>query len=1020
MKSQHVSQRTMQCIVALCVAVAISATPLHWYPNGGLPLYTTCEKSAAEDPILFPFDSMDGSPQDSWVPFRFINLGWDELLIVGLVRGGGSLPEIRGDVLWSRNGGITWYCISKDDEIVARPGGEVFNAPRHSRSGHPDGNTTWGADGTSILCVAGGRRLMVNASGASRKLHNASRPIADVHCAELVQSVYSPFFAPPQLQWQRAPDLPSDVVGAVHFADESAYDLSDKQGDTRFAHHYLVGGSRGDMSQDVWLARFESERSPFLSGWGRVQVSSTSSAVRATNLKRSSLVWLPEARALLVSGGAVSLVEGIQDTPGSPVSGGGNASSPPFSSLVETIVRDNLRSVPLSNIDISTGGHVTDSHVTDSVSLRFPSAASIRSQVAAVPKETLFPVFIERSRHPLQLPQAGPYVSGIRPFVGLGHGVLPVSLSAGTDDFVEDVCVASPVACRPFLGQIGDTSFRLDVAAPASSVPRLMRVRTHITYSSSWFIPPVTSSSAPGILLGLFVPPDSTSSSGPARMAHILVADAITGALFRGSFDGCIVDRQCSAGTVPICRRPGVADCAWDPTVPTVMPEEVPPPTLLPCAYLDTSQAHWLSACLVLEFALAAVLVGWDALRARHSNTPVGRQSAASGIVRALFAVPRLLAVGSMCVSISVGIILMARLQAGIPNFSAEAVSGLQALVALALLQPIVTLAALAVVKRVYPQMQVVATVWRSVGHHGATGLLSVCCAGWHPSMLCWILHEQAQRFKAGGRSRFDGTAPSSSTVLAVSFFHAALVDAPIVGTSVSLSNSSVCPSSTVATISWPLLLLFGMASWRICETLSLIAAAMIAKRADSSGVHYNTKSAAAGHVVSWTNEVAGIRPHVAAPDFSSSLNTGNMQEPESGNPLRTAVHQQLQPAAASASPPQMPRAFPREILSVVDLARIAATPEGQRIADHGLFFRSHPELLPRAYIALQSDPLPTRWLMLLRHLEAAVPLDEEELATHLDDAARELMIALDEDGPTGPLSSSMSHNGPEDTCLDP
>lgn len=332
-----------------------SLQAMHWYPTGGVvPLYATCDTLGPGGVPPIPGNSATVPPpatlNSAWVPHSFLALDWDTFLIAGL-RSGGPVSDGRlwGDVMITGDGGGTWHCLSRNDSVVARPGSIAFVV---QRSVLIAGSNTSRAQ--EALCIAGGRSLTTSPDEDPSPLYSA--PSSEVHCAAIPRpralaphnaSLLSASMRLPPLEWRRAPNLPSAAMGMVHTAvpisdplnngtapyvhtssasesDFGSEPVVDDDNSAAESLHLLVGGTREDGSNDVWLAAFP-ELPPggvgagapadaalvTPSAWGRVGVlrarGFASDSLRPVSLMRSALQYVPLDRTLLVTGGAIAI-----------------------------------------------------------------------------------------------------------------------------------------------------------------------------------------------------------------------------------------------------------------------------------------------------------------------------------------------------------------------------------------------------------------------------------------------------------------------------------------------------------------------------------------------------------------------------------------------------------------------------------------------------------------------------------------------------------------------------------------
>lgn len=408
-----------------------------------------------------------------------------EYVIVGL-RNMGLLsePPLREDVMWSGDGGRTWFCLGGDPRIGA--GSEVFVISQLVSIAQLDGSAA--TRSVSSVCVSGGRPLLPptgtrlaprKAPSLSSSLHqNASvdevpgrwygGPQSAVWCASVTaatldllgpppnaSSAAASSPSPPQLLWRRAPDLPAGVTGHV-FVDALPNPYSWlAHGDSSEPLGLLLGGQRSDGSEDVWIAlprdaswNRSSVIYPSLAaameadlstpgGWVRLPVvrSGPSSA-----LKRPVATWHDGIRTVILTGGVGALGgrDGVD----------GNASA-------------WLGSLPAADVDVDTGGVASESSVADSVRLLLPQLTRTdvsRAAAAAAGGDSPWigaPQFAFSIRSEEIMPEARPPrgggvsggAGGVAYSVGFTHWATP-ALSPGIPPSQTQIDCAT----RPLLG----------------------------------------------------------------------------------------------------------------------------------------------------------------------------------------------------------------------------------------------------------------------------------------------------------------------------------------------------------------------------------------------------------------------------------------------------------------------------------------------------------------------------------------------------------------------------------------
>ena len=1017
---------------------------MNWFPHGRLPLARVCAN-----------DTGGAGAPATWLPHRFLALGHLQYVIVGLRAASGE-HTLLGDVLWSGDGGGTWQCLSVDSAVASRAGAEPFILSTAATVAS-DSSSGGGVVQLDALCVSGGRELLAPAPGGDRQY---SAPLDSVVCASLTASLRAAGAAA-RLAWHESARLPSGSIGHVH----SAAALLLPGASTPL----LVGGERRDDSDDLWIpitaaiataAVIVNETSatpaaaaaslqaalqahalaPGPVAWARLPLRRLDVLDRPATLKRSTVTWYPGPRLLFVLGGVTSL--------------GGREEGAQFAPC------------PVGEVNQDTGGWLGESTLIDTLFVELPpltqgvlaALASPPEGGAARPNGT-----VEATQRRTQLQMPEPPGAGAASFAySLGvmntqvDGVAPESL-------VDDPCVVNPSQwCAVLVSQVGSRTYVRSVSNFSASLAfQFFRYREHVVFNGSGGDPllaPPSLDEAPGALLGVqatWAQQQSlarlaqesdlglaaalsgswfrgNSSAGavdvPGEYGHILVANAQTGQLFRGTgiscqrnfscppgwyVGGCTSGpyssqcHPCAGGANPLCASVGGGDGAARGSGSAVS-----------CAVLRWSPAL-AAAVLALALALLGVAgrLAWGWWQGAPPRILAAARSGGGAAACALDdgaaagrRVEAALAAGLLaaCQLGVLGSALASAHAAGCVRVSSSSSSsgGAQlyaTILAVLLLGPVVAAVATSVVSCVLPSLRPWSRVLEGVAARGwwrGAGLALLTAV--HPWLLVGLLVGQpAGRRPAGvaATAERQGQREFRLALAAVAGAHALLVELPLcallfaayaarhAGATADVTSQASVALALAGVVQ---LLLLVHAAWDLSHRL----------QADLAGAGRGAGGTGAPHVEVHNSLSAVARIKSSGHDFDPLPTADDAPRVVLGSdePAAGVAAGRVEAARApSALPPpvQQQRQLP---VSISDLWRLAVTPEGCALANQGLFFRTKPHLVSLAASAVQSDPLPEPWLKLLRRLEAlAAQPDSARYWPLAAAAADELVLSLGE-----------------------
>ena len=267
-----------------------SGTIIKWYGGGSedelhesvvnaLPLGRTCDNADwARDGMV---NVLLRNASRSSAPFQFVIGAWRQYWVLGMKESAGAAAyaRLRGDVLFSPDGGSHWFCRGRHDGIVARAGSTAFSFHHRSQDDPLQPPT---------ICITGGRPFYCNASSSA-----PSDPAAP---CSLLPAVANVSCTVDGATWVDAAPLPTAVSGAVMvrlpMPDGGEY-------------HALVSGWREDQSEDMLVAvrgYHDSLQAPVPIGWRRLPLSQPL-------LQRARMLhtWLPNQRQLMIAGGVIRI-----------------------------------------------------------------------------------------------------------------------------------------------------------------------------------------------------------------------------------------------------------------------------------------------------------------------------------------------------------------------------------------------------------------------------------------------------------------------------------------------------------------------------------------------------------------------------------------------------------------------------------------------------------------------------------------------------------------------------------------
>lgn len=994
---------------------------MHWYPHGRLPLGRVCDGGDA-----------GGGGTLEWLPHRFLAVGQQQYVIVGLrpVAPAGHPPVLLGDVLWSGDGGNAWQCLSGNASAATRAGSEpfIFSTSRAV------GSVTVQLD---ALCVSGGREL----DPGGGQLY--SSPLDSVVCASLTAAVTRGPAAPP-LEWREGAPLPSASIGHVH---TSAPLLLPPPA---LPATLIAGGKRLDGSDDVWIAASvapagaDAAAAPSLeaaleahaaapgpSRWWRLPASG--GAERPPALKRSTLAWYPGPRVLVISGG-LALLWG----PGSET---------------QFVPR------PTDAVDLDSGGWPGESSLVDGCTVRVPPlTADVLLAAAGAPGNGSAPAVLPQAATvqlaTVQLPEP-PRLDVASTARTLGF------MQYINDDVVferpeSDECILEPLPwCAIALAQVGAETFIRSMNSfippqPVSGV--FFRLRGHLLYNGSAQDPqpqPARLGEAPGVLLGLqttwalqqrsdrrderavgleaarngswYRGNASGIGTPPLDFGHMLVANANTGLLFRGSLASCARNFSCPRGWFPGSCTSGPYSAQCHPCgggagvgvdsplcSAAALPGDAGGAGGRRCVLRIPSPLAEMAiaaACAIVAVLLRGLWVWFGGLRGRDALL---RERPASGAARPPVEMVVWVGAQSLGQLVMLSCVLAAAHASGCAGggWAGGEAAAYGAILALLLLGPAVTACAIAAASCILPSLHVGGRLRDVLAAQGACmGGFCAAIATLRPWVLVCLLlppvHSAGKR-RAAQHPRALGVALAAAAAA-----HAALVELPTcIALLVAFAASRPWGIADVAERgSLPLLLpallellLVVEGGWHLARRLARPA-----------------RGGPSGAVEEVFNLSSVVRAKPGAPDVGSdtaatatataSASASRGDDPASADANRdgtgvTINHPAAPPRLSSSAASAPPPAVQRLPINFSDLWQLAATPEGCALAGHGLFFRGQPSLLPLAAAAVQLSPLPEPWLALLRRLD--------ELATQTDPArywplaaaaADELLLSLNARG---------------------
>ena len=332
----------MAALVAAAACVAIAAAldetpsqrPLFWHrteASAYVPVRTGCEASTDPHQPL----SREGGPSSAglWAPVHFLSVRDGEYVIIGRRPQGSNTSEsVVGDVLWSGNAGVTWFCLGRNDSAFGGSGSSAWAISRPTNQG----STVHG------FCIAGGRRPQPGAP-ATQRLSPATR---DVACTELrprqmvvagpggpgsgetVADAPTTLWLPPVLRLQAGAPLPVALSGACHVRVpytvagvniEWQVLVAGWRADGRggmlvpqFRSEYIGGGSQdpaaaagsggGDDAEWITPVGWKDSQLDVVDSGGDVGTNSSESALAGMRRIGGLPLWLPHLSQLLLAG----------------------------------------------------------------------------------------------------------------------------------------------------------------------------------------------------------------------------------------------------------------------------------------------------------------------------------------------------------------------------------------------------------------------------------------------------------------------------------------------------------------------------------------------------------------------------------------------------------------------------------------------------------------------------------------------------------------------------------------------
>ena len=529
--------RTVLAFVAVCVdakyapdsvpRIARAATPeVKWFSLGTLPVGFTCDDADFKTRKL-PAGKRSNSTE--WLPLRMVSPLSGSLLIVGLkAHDWGRGWAMRGDVIWSGDGGMSWYCLGREDAIVSRPGSEAMVLQLPSQPGDSlAGNKSL----DMALCVSGGREVIPDPSppGANYSLIWYGPPVASINCARLSSSTLIPQSAPELSAWAATTPLPVAAVGHV-FVRTSR----DENGSPLYA---LVGGQKVDRSNDMWVFDFI-----FDGGWPptfRFRPAAVTkppeAAVLPLQVSRPCVIWLSGGQVMLVAGGGASLVLGANIS--------------------------ELRTQ--GQVDPHYGGSWFDSSLVEATHVSLTAMDGTSDPPAGMARP-----------HPLLLPEPLPMRMGsLTPaysYALLVDGKAAVGPDGPQGGSLTGCEPDAEGTCTSLVFLAGSSVYVGTITSITNSPVGMDRITRHLVYPTAAAVEedaegttqPVLQSEAPGTLLGLQLwgwrlnddallgygdgllaayEADGRGGGnfGDVRYGNMLVADRATGQLYGGTFYPC-------------------------------------------------------------------------------------------------------------------------------------------------------------------------------------------------------------------------------------------------------------------------------------------------------------------------------------------------------------------------------------------------------------------------------------------------------------------------------------------------